>query len=91
MSCDFLFKCSMFFSSLRIGIVFVICTVERGKYGLHPVVVGHVDRIEFVVVAPGALYGGADECVHRVFHHVVTIDVASDTTCLLYTSDAADE
>ena len=73
------FECGELFGDHGIGVVLTVGAVERGVHGLHPVVVGHVDRIELVVVAAGALHGSADEGVHRIFHHVVAVDVAGDT------------
>ena len=66
-----------------VRMIFAIRAVERSKHGLHAVVVGHVDSVKFVVVASSALYGGADECVHCVFDHVITVDVAGDAAIKL--------
>ena len=76
---DLFLERRLFFSRLRVGLVFAICSVERGKDGLHAVIVGHVDRVELVIVAAGALHGGADEGVHRVLHHVVSVDISGDS------------
>ena len=76
---DLFLERRLFFSRLRVGVVFAICSVERGKDGLHAVIVGHVDRVELVIVAAGALHGGADEGVHRVLHHVVSVDISGDS------------
>ena len=58
-------------------IVSTICAVNCGKQRLQSVVVLLCDRIEFVVVAASALNGHTAECIQRIGHHVIAVEIAS--------------
>ena len=61
-----------------VGIVNAVGPVHAGKHRLQCIVLGLVDRIEFMVVTAGALDRDAGESLHHGRDHVVAVEVAAN-------------
>ena len=73
----------------RISVVNAVSAIHAGEYCLQCVIVALRNRIEFVIVATGALNGRARERLHHRCHHVVPIQIPPDLPVNRVLSDIA--
>src|SRR5438128_1155269 len=60
----------------RSAVIGPVAPVDAGEDGLQTVVIALGDRIEFMIVAAGAVHGEADEGGHGTGDHVISVDQA---------------